>query len=276
MPSTAQLIEAHLRHLRAIGRSRNTVDDAERCLLAADRKLEAGLAAAYPDEIETYLGTAGWSAETRATYYGHLRRLYRWAARGRNPWISYDPMDELARPQVPRREPRPCSDEEARWCVTDAAEPWRLHCKLAAYAGLRCIEIAGLRREHVSEQRVSVVGKGGVIASVPTHPVVWAAVRDLPPGLVTGKRWGGPATAEWVSRSTNWYLRSRGHRFTIHQLRHWGITMVHQSCGDLLVTQHFARHASPQSTAGYALVANARVAAAVASIPAFGAGLPVD
>ena len=54
---------------------------------------------------------------------------------------------------------------------------------LAAYAGLRCQEIAGLDREDVLEAKglLRVVkGKGGVERIVPLHPEALAALRCLP------------------------------------------------------------------------------------------------
>lgn len=267
IPTTQETIKAHLTHLRAQGLADNTIRDANRTLNAADAGLPNGLRSAYPHELTAWLANPAWSRQTRATYRQHLVRFYTWATRSEDPWLSYNPAAGLPRPQVRPGLPRPALDEQVHVAITTLDEPWRLHCILAAYEGLRCVEIARLLREQVSEQSVLVHGKGDRWAAVPTHPLVWSAVRDLPAGPLTRMTNGAPATAHWVSYSTRCKLRKAGLALSLHRFRHWFGTTIQHHYRDLRVTQTLLRHASPVSTAVYTEVADESRREAVGCLP---------
>jgi len=55
-------------------------------------------------------------------------------------------------------------------------------------------------------------------------------------------------------------------RFTFHELRHTAITRVYRATGDLRLSQKFARHSSPETTAIYAHVADEALAAVVETV----------
>lgn len=273
IPTAEEMIEAHRIYMVASGLSANTVTEALWLLHKTHTDLPAGLIEAFPDELTTWLANPTWSAQTRSTYRQHLRRFYMWATREEDPWMTYDPSTGLRRPTIPRRLPRPASDDQVATAIHRADMPYRLHCRLAAYQGLRCIEIARLGRDDVSEQTTYIHGKGDTHRLLPTHPLVWELIHDLPPGPVTRKVCGRPADAHWVSNATRQHLHRLGARISMHRLRHWYGTTVQRLYRDARVTQELLRHASPSSTAGYTLVAEASMREAMACLPDL-TGLP--
>lgn len=264
MTTTAEIIEAHRRWMRAGGYADNTVRDACKLLYRADGLLPYGLPVATGDELADLLATDGWSAQTRATYRQHLCRLYAWAADG--GWIDFDPSTKLRRPRVPPGVPNPPPDVQVAAALR-LGWPWRLHIILAAYAGLRCCEIATIGREHITQARLRVTGKGGRTRIVPTDPYVWQTVAPLPAGPVAVRRDGRPATPAWVSVRTAEHLHRHGLPFTLHRLRDWYATKALDHCGNLRVVQELLGHASPATTAIYTKISIEQKAAAVAGLP---------
>jgi integrase len=252
--------------MEAGGFATNTVEDATRLLRWAHRKLPEGLPTATREELTALFADTTWSPQTRATYRQHIRRLFAWAVE--NDWLTFDPSTALRRPRVEPGMPHPATDEQVRTAITHLAMPWRLHARLAAYGGLRCIEVARLLREHITRDLIYVYGKGAKPAVVPCHPLVWELVRDLPAGPVTSRAGGQLATDHWVSWSTSYHLkRDLGIDVTMHGFRHWFGTNVQQTYGDARVTQQLMRHASLNSTQIYLLVTDARARAAVNGLP---------
>jgi integrase len=267
-PTTPEIIKAHLEWMRAGAFASTTMEDVERLLFYADGRLPNGLVSAVREELVSFLARDDWSAQTKATYRQHIRRFFQWATDDDDPWISFDPSIKLRRPRVHKGVPRPASDENARAAITQTSMPFRLHCLLATYGGLRCIEVAELLREHLTETEIRIHGKGDKPAVVPMHPLIWAVAKDLPDGPVTAKLRGGRATDHWVSLSTAYHLRKQvGIQTTMHRLRAWYITMIQRTYKDATVTQRLARHESLNTTQGYVLVADQAVRDAVAGLP---------
>jgi site-specific recombinase XerD len=262
------LIDAHLTYLRAGAYSPRTVTAAAKVLRRVDAALPYGLDNAATAELVDWLARPGWSTQTRATYRGAIVRFYRWATRDDDRWLDFDPSTGLRRPRVNRGVPRPATDDHVHACLTRAGQPFRLHCVLAAYAGLRPIEIADLDRGDVTEHNIAVRhGKGDKPAVIPTHPVVWAALRHLPAGPVTRRRRGRPADARWVCAATADHLHRLGLPVTLRNLRHWYATTLLERCHDLRVVQELMRHASVATTQVYTQVVDERRRAAVATLP---------
>lgn len=260
----AEIIDEYLDSLKAEGRSEKTLEGAQGVLWRAHADLPFGLPTATRPEITKWLANDTWAPNTRLTYFCLLRPFYEWAA---DNWIDHDPMRGMKAPSKPPSIPRPAQADQARWAVAEAAEPHRLHCILAAYAGLRCCEIARLDRDHVQQTQLTVIGgKGGKDAFLPCHPMIWQAVKHLPGGPVT-RTLRGPATPKWVSSSTNEYLHRNEITWTVHKLRHLYVTRAHkQTGGDVFKTQRLARHASAATTAGYVFINEDELSAAVAGI----------
>lgn len=256
------LIASHLTWLRAAGRSTSTIRDRRRALLHADRTLPWGLDESDEDEIAAYLANDEWATWTRYTYWGHLAGFYAWAATRR--YLTLDPMADMPRPKQGQVIPKPCTDAELALALTAPAQPWRTAVMLAAYAGLRCGEIANARREDIVDFRLRVLGKGGKVRVVPISDHLWPAIAEVKSGhLVTRK--GEPITPAQLTRDQRSAFRRLGlpDSFHLHGARHWFATRVLQSGADIRVVQELLGHASLQTTQGYTAVTDERMAAAV-------------
>lgn len=251
-------ITAYLRHLELAGRAATTLQTYATTLRRAARQMPAGLLAT-PDELAEWIAAVP-ARNSRAGRAVCLRGFYRWCVR--TDRISVNPMLEVATKGHRRGEPRPVSHAELATLLERAAEPARTWCLLAAYAGLRCCEIATLRREDVDEQVIRLHGKGDRQRAVPTHPRLWQALAGLPPGPVAG------VTAKHVSRMVSRAGRDAGlPGVTAHRLRHWAGTWWQAATGDIRVTQELLGHASPATTAIYTAVSDRARRAAVLALP---------
>src|SRR5687767_4674155 len=135
------LIERHVAHITQAGLSVNTIDSRRDLLKRMDAELPMGLELATVEELTHWLARDGWSRQTRATYFGHVKSFYDWACDPRNPHLDWNPAASLTRPRVPKGLPKPCTDDELAYVL---ANPGMLliPITLAAYAGLRCCELA--------------------------------------------------------------------------------------------------------------------------------------
>ena len=247
------LIDHYLEWLRQCSRTPDTIRKRRAILTKLDHELPLGCEQTTEEELRTWLYREEWSQATKATYGSCLRSFYGWAAGGKNPWIPFDPTLDLPRTPQPKGVARPCTDEQLARILAEARDPFRLWMLIAAYQGLRCCEIAGLDREHVTEGTLLVVrGKGGRPRWHDTDPYVWEAVKHLPGGPVA--IWNGRrATAQEVSIYAAVYFRRRMKMpgVALHRGRHWlGVTSQREG-KDIRVTQELLGHASLQSTQIY-------------------------
>lgn len=255
------LIDSYSVWLRSKSAADRTIADRRRTLLALDRDLPHGLESACADELIAWLWREGLSMGSRETYYSAINSFFSWAYA--TSILDFDPAEQISRPKVPRRLPNPVTDDQLMSVLGTAAEPYRTWAILAAYAGLRCIEISRLNREHVTEQSIRLVGKGGKVRVVPTHPAIWAVVQPLPQGPIA------PFDARFISiRSAVYFSRKLKMKGVhMHRFRHWFGTTIQRGHKDLRVTQELMGHANPATTAGYALVADEDMTTAVNVLP---------
>jgi integrase/recombinase XerC len=225
----------------------------------ADHLGSVSLLDATPEHLADYLGRP-LSPEGRATEISHLRQFYRWCEE--QGYVGVSPAGHLRRPRLPRRLPRPIEPDDLRHALREADDRVRPWLYLAAYAGLRCCEIAGLRREdvllhHDPPMLLVVDGKGAKQRLVPIAAELEAEIRrwDLPrSGWLFGRRDGGPGPvpAHRVSQLANRHLKACGIDASIHQLRHLFGTVLYRRTRDLRLVQEVLGHANPNTTAGYA------------------------
>jgi integrase/recombinase XerC len=154
--------------------------------------------------------------------------------------------------------------------------PWLV---LAGWCGLRACEIAGLRRENVLDTArppVLLIAAGATKGNreriVPVSGFVLGELQaaGLPrSGWVFPRADGhaGPNRPHNVSHLCNDYLHDRGYPETLHQLRHRFGTMMYRGTRDLRLVQDMIGHASPSTTAGYAMFDNEPAAAAAEALP---------
>lgn len=262
------LLDEYLAHL-ALTHPDSTVATYRSALGHADRLVPAGLASANTDELHAAIVAGNPMPATRALRRAAVVGFFRWAADPARPRLDFDPSQYLPRVRVPRRSPRPAGTDTLGHILRLAQRPYRDWILLAAYAGLRCCEIAALDTGHVDRQSIWVHGKGGHERVVPTHPLVWDMIKALPPGPVARGTRTVRCTRQEVSKRANVHLAGLAPGVTMHRLRHWFATHSLESCGDLRVVQELLGHASPATTAIYTEVATSRMASAVAALPEF-------
>lgn len=268
------LVDAYLENLRRTGDSPDqTICDRRAILERLDRDMKYGLGQVTPDELAAWLYRSDLSQNSKATYYRCLKSFYGFAFNPADPWLDgANPMATLPAVRTADSVPRAATDEQVREILTRAAEPWRTFAVLAAYQGLRSVEISRLDRQHVTERELFVVrGKGGRPRAHDTDPCVWEAVKDLRSGPVarrtdTGER----ATAHYVSVYTRDYFHRKLKVATsLHCLRHWYGTTIQREFKDVRVTQSMLGHRQLSSTMIYTQSTDAQQRAARATLPRF-------
>lgn len=246
--------------LRAQGVSPATLRGYLDTARAWERHAGADPAAWTQDQAWEYLASPAWGARTRAAYRTRLRAYLTFCGRG-------DLAAELPAVRVPRGVPRPAAPELVAQALASADAATAALVALGALAGLRRSELAALRWSDVDSRGLTVAGKGGHTRVVPLHP---AAAEHL--ARLRAEQRGGP----WVFPSPRGghlsghtvYLRIRAAApgLAPHELRHYFGTALYRATHDLLATQQALGHASPATTAGYALVDSDALARAVGSI----------
>lgn len=274
--SMSYLIDDYLAQLNGKVSDR-TYGAREEVLRRLHNELPFGIGYAAGEQIEAWLNQPARGRErqrevwTRITYLNHIRAFYRWATKSYE--LDGDPSLGLVRPRAPQPLPNPVTDDELALALT-SREPWFTAVVLAAYAGLRCDEIARAQREHITQTRLRVPrGKGGKPGVVPTHPYLWAVVKDRPDGhLFVPARVPAPVTGRWIPPNARSHFDRLGlPGVHMHRFRDWYGTMIQEVVGDVRVTQECLRHSNLASVMAYTLVATGRRSLAVASLPVPGA-----
>lgn len=269
-----ELLDLHLAHMRAGGKSPQTIDGRRIVLRQLYKVLPFGLAYAAQEQIEAWLASLrerGRSRWTLVSYSYHVREFYRWATRA--GFLDGDPTGGLARVRVPPSIPRPVAEDQLAHALATLTEPYKTAIVLAAFAGLRRAEIASCRREHITAEAVLIPhGKGDKPGSVPTHPYLWEHIHARPAGPLVRDRGGREVSPRWLSIEIRAALDAIGlDGVHLHCFRHRYGTLIQQSTGDIRVTQECLRHANIRTTMGYTLVTSSQRSAAVAALPVPGA-----
>ncbi len=272
-----ELIRAHRIHQERRGNLPRSIAKREVYLRAFAKWLAPrGLLEASRDDVEEFLDARRAfdgrpaTVRTRASALSHLHVFYRWAVD--EELLTTVPTAKIVRPKLRRTLPRPITDEDLARALAEAPTAMRAMLTLAAYAGLRCQEIAGLDREDVLEGKglLRVVkGKGGHERIVPLHPEALAALRCLPlprSGALFNRPRGGRYTPQALSEAFRAYFRGIGVTTTAHQLRHWFGTSIYAGTHDIRLTQELLGHQSPNTTAIYVAFSAVDAEAAVAAL----------
>lgn len=270
-PREMEIIEEYLRHLHDTECTEQTIRKRREILYRLNRELDYGIGQVEEKELKIWLYRDNWSQNTKATYFRCLKSFYEWATDPDDPWLTGNPMAGLTRVQTAASVARAATDAQVAEILARAAEPFRTWALLAAYQGLRCVEISRLDREHVTGEQLFVVrGKGNKPRVHDTDPQVWTAVKDLPAGPVARRIDGARATAVYVSISSNLHFqRKLGVQTSMHRLRHWLGTTVQREYKDVRVTQRMLGHAQLSSTMIYTDATDEQQRAARATLPRF-------
>lgn len=215
--------------------------------------------AAYADRFPKTASSRKMIRSTFKHYWAHIGRP--------NP-----PVGAIRVPPRRRMVCRAVEEDDARILAKAArarGDSAGLATALALFMALRRREIAELRWEHFHDGWLTVTGKGDVTASIPIHPVVAELLENQErhgPWLFPG-RFGGPVTPatiwDWIRKLSN---EAGVVGMTPHRGRHTALATANDATGDLRAVQAFARHAKPETTAGYTRATNRRLQAVVAAI----------
>ncbi len=273
-PHEMELIDAYLEHMRRAGATEATLEGRSEILHRLNRDLPDGIGQTDTEELSRWLYRDSWSQNTRATYWRALRSFYSWACNPKDPWLNGDdPTDDMTAVQTVRGVPRPVTDAQLARILTESPDHIRLWSLLAAYEGLRCVEISRLDREHVSQQQLIVVrGKGGKPRVHDTHPDVWDAMKDLPRGPVAIGTDGERLTPFEVSLQAAHFFRRQLKMpgVSLHKLRYWLGVNVQRLYRDIRVTQAALGHVALSSTQLYTLATDEQQQEARSMLPRFG------
>lgn len=252
-----ELIRRHIDWLRRAGATPVTQRYRKGVLRRFARGLDKPLLDATHEDLDQWQSELTVSLSTVAGYTSNVRQFYRWAVEtGR---ITTDPTTRLPKTRVPKRRPRPVPDADLRVALTAAGEPIRTWLILAAYLGLRAMEIAGMKRQDVVEVDgrlyLEGIGKGTKPYRLPIPQHV-APVLMLHLSGQTGPLWrtgpgGRPSRPQDVSEQVVKFFRGIGMPYSLHQCRHSFGTSIYRQTRDLLTTQDAMRHSSPTTTRGY-------------------------
>lgn len=273
----SHFIDAYARHLRAGNCAPDTtIDDRKKLLRRLERDLPMGLDRCTTEELEDFLANDDFSVGTRYTYYVAIKSYFGFLCDPRAPKTDYDPVAGLRRPTTPKYLPKPATNAELIHALAELAEPWRTYVVLAAYAGARCAEVATIKKEAITPDRIRILGKGNKIRSLKTHDQVWRAVEHFPAGRIARRILDdGPPTSDYISYRMAVRLRRIGLDLTMHNFRHWyGTTMLRSKefggvGASLRVVQENMGHESISTTVLYTLVCDEERDAGIAALPSF-------
>lgn len=211
------------------------------------------------------------SAETKWTYFTHLRALFSWleitGKRRRNPLLG------MRAPKRPKYRPRPLAVEHIETVLEGPLRrSTRAMILLAFNCGLRVSEIAKVRGQDFDlvARELTVEGKGGQLALLPLNESLIPFFRTMPqrgywfPGLKRGHI--KPASAGKTIKTA---FARHGITMTAHQLRHSYGTELLRHGADIRVVQELLRHESIQTTALYTRVAQDQEDEATNLLPVF-------
>jgi integrase/recombinase XerC len=267
----------YLTHLTLRGLAPGTITARRRFLRRLERALGVPLTEAAPAMLTAWRTSLTCTPAVISTYVSHASCFFTWAvAEGLCP---ANPAAGIPVPRAPRRLPRPISEADLMAAIAQAPPRIRLWLILAAWAGLRACEVAGLRAENIvlrADPPVILVAwdatKGIRERAIPLCPFAVAelAAAGLPArGWAFGRMDGraGPNKPHRVSHVANDYLRDCGIPATLHQLRHRFGTETYRASRDLRAVQDLMGHADPATTAIYTAVSQPSAIAAVAALP---------
>lgn len=232
------------------------------------------------DDLVRWLSGQAWAPETRKSYRSALRSYYGWAVQTghtrRNPAAGLRPVRTTTPP------PKPTPDHVLADALTSASDRDRLIVMLAAYAGLRRAEIAGLRWADLGAGAIRVQGKGGRVRVIPLHDLLrveliaeherrragrygsgFRYAAGQPRVWLFPGRTGAHITADAAGRAAT---RTLGNGWGAHTLRHRFATRAYAGSHDLLAVQALLGHTNPETTKRYTELADDALAAAVRSV----------
>ncbi len=214
-----------------------TIEDCHRVILAATKQ---GSKAFYVSRIKSIMRTLRKNGDTTNT------------------------VDEQLRPiRKPRSIPKPLTREEARMLMRKAEQPIRDWFVMGCMAGLRAMEVAGLRGDDLIDHgggkyELRVRGKGKTDLIIPVNEIV---ARTILKYQTLDELWPVSHPRK-ISAKACAEMRRLGvspERARFHSCRHYFATSVLEVSGwDLLTTSRLMRHSNVNTTVGYTQLRNER------------------
>lgn len=230
-------------------------------------------------DLVAWMAVQEWSLESRRSYRAAFVTFYTWAVKAGH--TKHNPAAGLPHVQTPRTVPRPTPDTVTVVAFAAASDRDRLILYLAAYAGLRRAEIAGLHWTDITPNGLRIKGKGNRQRIVPVHRVLAAELaeewhRRQRGEFGTGYRYrtcfcgclfpgqsGKPMTPNAIGRAASAAL---GGGWGAHSLRHSFATKAYRGSRDLLAVQALLGHSKPETTKRYTELATESLAQVVANV----------
>jgi len=197
------------------------------------------------EQLLGVLARDGLAPESRKAIRSSARKLFGWMFE--EGLLEADPAARLPKIRVPAGVPRPAPEEVIARGLLLADERSKAMLMLAAYAGLRCCEIAKVHAGDIDGQLLHVVGKGGKQRSVPLHPMVAASLPATAGYLFPGQD-NGHLSPLYVCKLIG---RALPDGWTAHKLRHRFATAAYAVERDLFAVQQLLGHSTPVITARY-------------------------
>jgi site-specific recombinase XerD len=220
-----------------------------------------------------HLVLTGKSPQTKRSYISHVAAFYAWALR--RGLVTDNPAVLLDRPRVPKGLPHPISEQDLAAAIAAARPKLAAMIVLTAYAGLRCMEVAGLQWSDIQQTEkgwfLFIRGKGRKERIVPVGPTVISAIRAFRwnrRGPVFLGRDGAQISANAVSQCINAHYDRLGIAATAHHARHRYVSAGVEDLGDVVLMQHLAGHESLATTQIYAAFSRDKADLLVAALEA--------
>lgn len=235
--------------MRGRGLSERTIQQRLIYLTYVEREHFPVLAASAEDLARLLGAYTGW---TRRTYCGHLRSYFDYLKR--HGHVDVSPLDEMQQPPAPRPRPKPLSAPAVRAVLADTTGDLYAWLQLGRLAGLRIHETAKIHGRDVGPEWIEVKGKGGTVATVPTHPEIWRIAQDYPrnefwfPSSHHARSFVSTGT---VRKFVGAHFKLCGIEGSYHRLRATGAQELLLAGHNIKKVQRFLRHASLQATEHY-------------------------
>ena len=246
------------------------------------REIEGGFRGANAEKVQTWLSRSSLQPQSRGIWLTTLHCAYKfWNKKGYFPKVEnvvngkveeveFDPTEDVDKPKSKKGKPHPIRDVDLVEALKWSDPLMACWLKLGALCGLRCCEIATVRREDVHSDDIEPwlnveFGKGNKSRTVPLADDAAEVLRSLPM-RTTGPLWD--MTPQQMSKAINAHLHSldcktdAGTPATAHALRHYFGTHAYRSCLDLQLVANMMGHANTAITSVYA-AADQRKASAV-------------
>lgn len=252
--------------------SKGTIGVRMSVLVRCEHAIGHDLAGATTLELRDWLDAHKLNPKTRYGYISHLATFWKWLLAEER--ATANPTLRLTRPKLRRGLPRPVATADLVLLIAQApTAEMRAMIILAAYAGLRCMEIAGIEAADVLESHDPPVlvarGKGDKERVIPIGATIIAALRaqGIPShGPIFADDTGNGYQPWEISHLIRTHMHTCGLNASAHQLRHSFGTEVYRKSGDLRVTQELLGHSSPSTTAIYTKWSPARAAVVCADL----------